>query len=150
MRRGESEKGLRASLKSQLGSSVFWIEAGAGGTLGLTDAVVSLGGAVLFIELKVARLGRLGWSFAATTSQPAAWRRMSASGLRVGVLARLVGVAGRPCVGLLRVEAGHNPMDPNNPWSITASPSGRLTVVVRAWWVVGEEAEGLRDVLGKL
>jgi hypothetical protein len=83
----ENERKVRLWLRDRLGDRVLWIEHGAGGTVGLPDALVLLGGGRLMpVELKCDEMVGDQWAIKMRREQLAVARQIVGHGGCIGVL----------------------------------------------------------------
>lgn len=89
-----TERDVRFMLRSWVRERLFWVEPGAGGTFGMTDAIVVLNdGEVLFLELKVGTCSAKGvLRYRMRPAQVYHLKKLWGLGAKAGVL---VGVKGR-------------------------------------------------------
>jgi hypothetical protein len=98
------ENDVRNYVRATFGqNSVFWVEAGRGGTFGMPDTTIVEHGKVALLELKKGwTLDRGKLRFKLRPGQPRTLRRLAAQGANVAVL---VGVQGTQHLAALRPSA---------------------------------------------
>tara|TARA_R110000824_G_scaffold15883_3_gene66582 strand:+ start:21670 stop:22059 length:390 start_codon:yes stop_codon:yes gene_type:complete len=81
-----NEGDVRTWVREQLGDESFWVEAAAGGTVGMADCLWMMDGRLWPIELKYGNVEAGWWSGSLRPQQEKVGRRMMAGGVGTWIL----------------------------------------------------------------